>query len=241
MIGPVLRDGAVVTHIANSVVAFSNASLAPRHASEEELAEAAATFFSHQFQVRPPVLYAMQEHGSLSFTYSSSGPLPPGPHFIGHCDALITAEAGVALCVRTADCLPIAFAGGDVVAMIHGGWRGLAADILGKTTRRIANEFGQDPANLVAVIGVGIGPCHYPVGDEVVNALSQHDVGAVDWRERVCVNLATWAYGRLAALGFLEENIAIVDGCTACLADYHSYRRDGSVAGRQWNAILRLS
>ena len=42
---------------------------------------------------------------------------------------------GVAPMVLTADCLPIAVAGGGAVAMLHAGWRGLAGGIVGEGVR----------------------------------------------------------------------------------------------------------
>jgi YfiH family protein len=164
--------------------------------------------------------------------------LAPGPHLVGTCDALLTTEPWTALVVRTADCLPIALAGGGAVAMIHAGWRGLAADVLGFTVGRLRAEFGVAPDALDAVVGVGIGPCHYPVGAEVVAALERHPVADGPWRGDGVVDLARFASGRLAALGLDPGRVRVVPGCTACSPSYHSFRRDGNPAGRQWNAVI---
>ena len=63
-----------------------------------------------------------------------------------------------------ADCLPIAIAGPDGVAMLHGGWRGLAAGIVGDGAERVGGT--------AAAIGPGIGPCCYEVGEEVLAAFA---------------------------------------------------------------------
>ena len=66
--------------------------------------------------------------------------------------------------VYTADCLPVAVAGPDGVAMLHCGWRGLAAGIVAR---------GADAVGAThAAIGPGIGPCCYEVGDEVLGAFA---------------------------------------------------------------------
>ncbi|MFI5143287.1 MAG: laccase domain-containing protein, partial [Thermoanaerobaculales bacterium] len=119
------------------IALFARAKAAPAGLSAEALARAAGEHFARLVRRPVPVLYARQEHTRLTYTYSASAPLAPGPHLVGICDALITAERGVALCVRTADCLPIVLAGGGAVAIVHGGWRGLAADVLGATLARL--------------------------------------------------------------------------------------------------------
>jgi hypothetical protein len=168
---------------------------------------------------------------------SSVAPLPAGPHLVGECDALITGEVGIALTVRTADCLPVAIAGGGVVAIVHAGWRGLAADILGAVLGRLTAEFGVAPGAVTAAIGVGVGPCHYAVGPEVVRGLAAHGSDAA-WHADGHVDLGAWAAGRLRALGVAADRVRVLPGCTACSASYHSYRRDGAAAGRQWSAVV---
>jgi copper oxidase (laccase) domain-containing protein len=121
---------------------------------------------------------------------------------------------------------------------VHAGWRGLAADVLGMVMGRLRSEFGVPPYRVRAVIGVGIGPCHYQVGAEVLAALAGHKIEASEWRGDGTVDLARWAAGRLLALGVERGAIEVLPGCTACSPSYHSYRRDGKHAGRQWSAIL---
>ena len=45
-------------------------------------------------------------------------------------DGHATSVAGVGAMVLTADCLPVALGAGGAVAMVHAGWRGLAAGVL---------------------------------------------------------------------------------------------------------------
>ena len=184
------------------------------------------------------MLYARQEHTRLAFSFSTTEALPAGPHLVGTCDALLTTEPWTALTVRTADCLPIALSGGGAVAMVHAGWRGLAADVLGTAVGRMRTEFGVAPAEVRAVVGVGVGPCHYLVGKEVFKALARHPVEGDGWRGNGSVDLARWAKGRLLALGVRPDAAQVLPGCTACSPSHHSYRRDGRHAGRQWSAAL---
>lgn len=235
----VCPEGITAIRAGGGLAFFADAGLAPASLSLAELADAAAGLISRVVGQAIPVLYARQAHTVLSFVYGAEGPLAPGPHLVGVCDALITAETGVALLVRTADCLPVALAGSGVAAMVHAGWRGLAGDILGATVRRLYLELGVEPADLQGVIGVGVGPCHYRVGSDVGEALARLDAGSSSWRCDDRVDLGEFARGRLVALGLEDTAVSRLPGCTACSPRHHSHRRDGAGAGRQWSAVLR--
>ena len=83
-------------------------------------------------------------------------------------DGLWTDEPGLPLLALAADCLPIALArvAGDrrsrpALAVLHAGWRGL----LGGIASAGVNALGGGLVS--AVVGPGIGPCCYEVGEDV--------------------------------------------------------------------------
>jgi hypothetical protein len=141
-------------------------------------------------------------------------------------DGQATARPDVAVMVQVADCLPVAVAGPGGVAMLHAGWRGLAAGVLEEGVRAVRELGAADP--LAAVIGPGARGCCYEVGDEVREALGQTTRR---------IDLATIAARRLAAIGV--EQIEDVGRCTICDARYFSYRREGAAAGRQAGVAWR--
>jgi YfiH family protein len=142
-------------------------------------------------------------------------------------DGHLTRSSDVALLVMVADCLPVALAGGDRVAMLHCGWRGLAAGIV----ERAVDRFVEPPA---AAVGPGIGSCCYEVGPEVLAEFDDQD-GVADGR---MLDLRAVAQRKLEAVGV--ERIEHVDVCTSCRADlFFSHRRAGPETGRQAGLVWR--
>ena len=80
-------------------------------------------------------------------------------------DAIWTDRPGLAVAVMTADCLPIVLAGihSDWVAIVHAGWRGLAAGVIEATLAAVPGSF----EGAQAWFGPAIGPCCFEVGAEV--------------------------------------------------------------------------
>ena len=138
-------------------------------------------------------------------------------------DGQVTALPGVAVTVMAADCLPVALAAPGAVAMLHGGWRGLAAGVLEAGVEAM-RALGADGA-IVAAIGPGAGPCCYEAGDEVHAALG-HGVGRN-------VDLKAAARQRLLAAGVAEVHDTA--RCTICSDPqlFFSHRRDRGITGRQ--------
>jgi YfiH family protein len=145
-------------------------------------------------------------------------------------DGHATAFAGVGAMVLTADCLPVALASADAVAMVHAGWRGLAAGVLEEGVRALG-ELSAKGA-LVAVIGPGAGLCCYEVGPEVHAAFG----GAHRSGEKI--DLRAIARDRLLAAGV--EQVLDARACTICDARFFSHRREGARAGRQAGIAWRV-
>ena len=139
-------------------------------------------------------------------------------------DGQATSARGVAPMVITADCLPIAVAGGGAVAMLHAGWRGLAAGVIEEGVNAVRALGSGGP--LAAAIGPGAGPCCYEVGDEVHAAFADYHVH--DARN---IDLKAIARDQLLRAGV--EEVLDAGVCTICSTDFFSHRRDAGVTGRQ--------
>lgn len=143
-------------------------------------------------------------------------------------DGQATARVGVAPMVLTADCLPIAISGRGAVAMLHAGWRGIQAGVIGEGVRAVRGLGAAGP--LAAAIGPGAGPCCYEVGDEVRAAFAED---GSDVRSGRNLDLKAIARRRLELAGV--EQIHDAGLCTICSAPtlFYSHRRDHGVTGRQ--------
>jgi YfiH family protein len=153
-------------------------------------------------------------------------------------DVLTTSAPGVAVAVLAADCVPVALAdpGTGRLAVVHAGWRGIAAGVLAS-----ALELFDDRAAICAVIGPAIGPDHYEVGEEVVEAVAAATDDAVVARRS---DARSFLDLPLTVARFLTRNgVSLVDRateCTACeAARFFSHRRDGP-SGRQAMVAVRL-
>ena len=92
-------------------------------------------------------------------------PLPPG-------DSLVTAQPGILLSIRTADCLPVFLVDPQhrAIAAVHAGWRGALARVIENTLGEMRRLMGSRPAQMRAALGPSIRACCYEVGEEVVEA-----------------------------------------------------------------------
>ncbi len=160
--------------------------------------------------------------GSFSTEYVGKEPRDPE---IREADGQVVAAPGLAGLVFTADCLPVALAGAGGVAMLHGGWRGLAAGIVAAG----AGAVGATDA----AIGPGIGPCCYEVGDEVLGAFAGLGEGIAAGR---MLDLAEVARRLLLQAGV--EQIESAGLCTSCASElFFSHRRDAGRTGRQGSLV----
>jgi YfiH family protein len=136
-------------------------------------------------------------------------------------DGHIVAEPGLAALVFVADCLPVALAGSGGVAMLHCGWRGLAAGIVAAGAAAVGATD--------AAIGPGIGACCYEVGEEVLSPFAGLGEGIAAGR---MLDLTEVARRLLRQAGV--ERIEVAGLCTSCEEDrFFSHRRDAGRTGRQ--------
>jgi YfiH family protein len=162
-----------------------------------------------------------QVHGAVVRSSRDGASEHLGQQKLPRADGQVTSTPCLGVMVLAADCLPVALGREGAVAMIHAGWRGLAAGILEQGVLALGDS---QAGELVAVIGPGAGACCYEVGAEVHSALGSENRGVAK------IDLRAIARQRLLRAGV--DRVEERGGCTICDERYVSYRREGERAGR---------
>ncbi len=162
----------------------------------------------------------LMEHTGAQQPSPFAAPGSAIPEVDGH----VTAQPGLAPLVFVADCLPVVLCGPRGVAVLHCGWRGLAAGIVARGAEAVAAT--------EAAIGPGIGACCYEVGDEVLAEFTPLGDGVAEGR---MLDLPEVARRLLAEAGVGRVQSAGL--CTSCEEElFFSHRRDSGRTGRQAGA-----
>lgn len=163
---------------------------------------------------------------------------------LGEADALWTEGEGVALCIRTADCVPVLLsdAGCKRVAAVHSGWRGTRGKVARATVEALV-EKGSRPEQLAAAIGPCIRACCYQVSAELGEAFLS-ELGpevAVNRDGTWFLDLPVAVRNTLRECGIPDDKIDFLAPCTSCMEKaYFSHRRDGGRTGRHISYVQCL-
>ncbi len=156
------------------------------------------------------------------------------------------------IAVITADCLPLLIASkeGELVAALHGGWKGLQGAIIANAMQRFAAE-GVALDQLQVAIGPSIKPCCYEVSEAFIAQL-QTSQGHL-WQDSKApwtfeqpaplltptitppeprqalsawFDLSQYALILLQAAGIARQQVEVSEVCTYCTSNaFASYRR----------------
>lgn len=211
------------------------------------LGDGAEAFTSRRDSVLPyPVIQGHQVHGDRIAVIDR--PDLTRADLEGY-DAFICKIPGVAIGVRTADCVPILLYDPvqRVVAAVHSGWKGTVLKIAQKTIGLMKSDFGCLPEELRAVIGPAIGPDSFQVGQEVVEKFEEAGFPMSQvWSDRGPGDGSPMSGGHHIDLfkankWILEESgvrdIQVFDIDTFTDTSFFSARREGTACGRNINAI----
>lgn len=221
-----------------------------------DIAEGVEAFSTERDEVLPfYVVQPHQVHGCV--IREVTNPLTPREELDG-VDALVTNVPGVAISVRTADCIPLLLYDPvhKAVAAVHDGWRGTVQRLSQKVIAEMGRRYGTEAADLLAVIGPGIGPESFQVGQEVVDAFAEagftmeqilRDCGpkspTADNPMAGGLHIDLWKANQwlLEEVGVQVSNIQVTGICTYINNDrFYSARREGIKCGRIINCIKIL-
>ena len=169
-------------------------------------------------------------------------------------DAFVTRRPGIAIGVRTADCVPVLLYDPvkRVVAAVHAGWKGTVLHISQEAIRVMSQEFGCHPADMKAVLGPAIGPDSFQVGEEVVERFKAAGFPMEQIRSfrgpgdgtpmsgGYHIDLFKANRWLLERAGIPAGNIQVCGIDTYTDTAFYSARREGIQCGRIINAIQLL-
>jgi YfiH family protein len=143
-------------------------------------------------------------------------------------DGSFTNKKGVVCVVSTADCMPVFLCdrAGTRVAVVHAGWRGLAAGII----EAAIDQFALPGTEIIAWLGPAIGPKMFEVGNEVRDQFMAVDPAATEAFTPISAEKSLGDLYLLAKQRLATRNVTAIYGgeyCTYSDAEsFYSFRRD---------------
>ncbi len=160
-------------------------------------------------------------------------------------DGMVTASAGIALGIFTADCVPILMVDAErrVAGALHAGWRGALAGIAGEGVRAMTG-LGARTAAIRAALGPSIGSCCFEVDAALAADFATRVPGASTHTRagkpgKAYLDLRAIIRDQLAREGLEFASIASLGPCTRCANDAYFSRRGngGATSGLQMSFI----
>jgi polyphenol oxidase len=231
---------------------FSSLNFSTRTGDDPQRVKANWGLLSDAFAIPPGRFLAVnQVHGDCIITIDRPDfEIPFRVPFPGEadlsCDAVLTNQPGLAVGIKTADCVPIFLAdrAKRLIGAVHAGWRGTALGIAGKAVDTLTERFSSRVEDILVAIGPSIGPCCYRVDDTVLRAMPSSARGQSFFRPageagRWMMDLPEANRRQLEERGIPRQNIGSSGVCTSCRRDlFFSHRRDGQKTGRHFNFIM---
>lgn len=155
-------------------------------------------------------VHARQVHGSRVLYH---GHAEPGLYLAEACDGHATDVPGILLAVTVADCVPVFLVASDTrgTALLHAGWRGVAAGILEEGLDTLGALTEEDRSGVHLHLGPAIcGRC-YEVGPEVFRALDLPEPPGP-----TPVDLRAVLAHRAVRAGVSPEQVTVSSHCTRC-------------------------
>ena len=156
-------------------------------------------------------------------------------------DGLVTNVPGICLVTSYADCVPLYFVDPikKVIGLSHSGWRGTVGKIGKETVRVMKEQFGCDPADILAAVGPSICQDCYEVSGDVIEkfkeAFDEKDWDNLFYRKNNGkYQLDLWKANEsvFRESGICKEHIAVTNVCTHCNSKIlYSHRETGDKRG----------
>ncbi len=151
-------------------------------------------------------------------------------------DGFVTNKSNIILSTTNADCILLMFFDPvkKVISNVHSGWKGTLQEISIEAVKKMINEFGCNPADIICCICPSIRKCHFEVDKDVkdmfyekfkylskINMIIEYNSEKNKWNiDTVLINKVI-----LENIGLKSENIIDSGICSVCNSNIiHSYR-----------------
>ncbi len=177
------------------------------------------------------LVVAGQIHGAevarLQRSDGGEGATGPSRRLAGK-DVIVLEEPGVFALSLAADCALVAIAdpGSRRAGVAHCGWRGTVAGAVGRLIEAI-----EPGSEAIAVISPAISGQHYPVGNDVIEAIQAIPGGEKEGQDGH-LDLRNVLVEQLIRGGFTTDRMAVDRRCNASDPDLFSHRGEGGTTGR---------
>jgi YfiH family protein len=151
---------------------------------------------------------------------------------INNCDGFITNKKNIALCIQTADCLPIFILDkkNGIISNLHAGWRSTVKKIIIKGINLLIELYNSNPKDIIISFGPCIRECCYEVSADFKNTFNKESIH--NKKGRYYLNLIKENIEQAKTLG-VHNILSDSALCTSCNIDlFYSHRKEGLKSGR---------
>ena len=174
----------------------------------------------------------------------ANAPRPDGES-VRQADIILTDKREVTLYMRFADCVPLLLQDPrkGVIGVAHAGWMGTVRDVAASAINSMKEQYGCNPADIVAGIGPSIGPDHYEIGSDVILRVMQKfgdESELVLKSHNGKIHFDLWKSNQMLLERAGVGRIEVAGVCTSCnTADWFSHRAEKGRTGR-FGALISL-
>jgi len=159
--------------------------------------------------------------------------------YIDNCDAIFTDKKGLSLGTYTADCVPIFIQEGNKICVVHSGWKGTLANIVGKSLKNFVKP--------IVFIGPCIKSCCYNIntglggdGRERDFLDKYGDVALRREKDNIYLDLNAVIRKQISDYG-LETSVIESPICTCCYdLKLPSHYREGEKRGNVLVSVISI-
>ena len=204
--------------------------------SSTPLTRSQSASLTRQLGFRPPEVFTIRQVHGNKIIVAARGAVRRSVS-LAAADGVLTDRRGLAVAVRTADCLSVFLYDPrhEVIGLVHAGWRGTRQRIAAQAVVLMRKQWDSNPKDLRVALGPSIRSCCYRVGAAFLEYFPKETVKR---EQGYFFDLPGANKNQLVEAGVSAGNILDCAVCTYCETECFSYRREGDAAGRMISLMM---